>query len=436
MKKQDVKIFLPFKNNIRWLILALAFVGVFICYMDRAALSYAIMPIEHDFHLNNSQFGMLLSAFGVGYLIMVPIAGMMVDKIGPRRIWSIAAILWSIATTIVGLCSVFSILILLRFLVGLFESPSLPSLTRISTNWLSLSERNRALSIGLAAVPFSAVIGAPLSTHLIANYGWRFLFLCLGLIGIVWAITWLILFRNSPHESPFINQKELTYLEQQRKLLPKNMHHGITTSWKFVLSNKTFLINNYAFFSFGYLLFFGVTWLPGYLQQSFHMNIKAIGWFLVVPWLMAAISIITTGYVCDHIWSRTKSLRKSRALVMGGLVILSAFSFIPAIFTDNVYIAMTFMSLALSIGLAPNSCYYAINSDLAPDKVGTSVGVMTMFFSCAGILAPLVTGFLSRATGNFKSAIAVMLFLNISSGILVLLFQNPDKTLIKKHAAK
>lgn len=424
------------KNNLRWLMLVLAFIGVFICYMDRAALSYAIIPIEHDFHLDNSQFGMLLSAFGFGYLVMVPIAGVLVDKVGSRKIWSIGALLWSIATTMIGLCSVFSILITLRFLVGVFESPSLPSLTRVSTNWLSFSERNRALAFGLAAVPLSAVIGAPLSTHLIANYGWRTMFLFLGAIGILWAICWFILYRNLPADSNMISSQELQYLENEKKLSPKNMHVDNITSWKFILLNKTFLINNYAFFSFGYLLFFGVTWLPGYLQQSFHMDIKTVGWFLVIPWLMAAIFIISTGYMCDWIWSKTKSLKKSRANLMGIMVILSALCFIPAIMTNNIHIAMIFMSLALAIGLAPNNCYYAINADLAPDKVGTSLGVMIMFFSCAGILAPLVTGFLSRATGNFKSAIAVMLFLNISTGILVLLFQNPDKELIKKYAVK
>lgn len=424
------------KNNTRWLMLVLAFVGVFICYMDRAALSYAVMPIEHDFHLNNSQFGIILSAFGVGYLIMVPIAGILVDKMGPRKIWSVAALLWSGTTILVGLCSAFSGLILLRFFVGLFESPSLPSLTRVSTSWLSLSERNRALATGLAAVPFSAVIGAPLSTHLIVNYGWRFMFIFLGVIGILWATCWFIVFRNIPKDSKLINARELEYLENEKKSSPKNMHQDQVTSWKFILCNKTFLINNYAFFAFGYLLFFGVTWLPGYLQQTFHMNIKEIGWFLVIPWLMAAIFIVATGYFCDLVWAKTKSLRKSRTVVIGVMVIISAICFIPAILTNNIQVAMIFMSLALAIGLAPNSCYYATNADLAPDKVATSLGVMIMFFSCAGILAPLITGFLSHLTGNFKSAIAVMLFLNISAGLLVLLFQNPDKELLKKHTIK
>lgn len=412
--------------------LVLAFIGTLICYMDRSALSYAVLPIEHDFSLNNSQFGMILSAFGVGYLIMVAFAGTVVDKCGARKSWAIAAFLWSIATTLLGLCSTFAIIIVLRFLLGLLESPSLPSLTKVTTNWLSLNERNRALGLGLAAVPFSSVIGAPLSTHLIANYGWRVMFFVLGGLGIAWAILWFMLFRETPNQSKLTTPTELGYLEQENTTTPHIMHHNQTTSWKFILFNKTFLLNNYAFFAFGYLLFFGVTWLPGYFEQTFHMNIKTVGWFLVVPWLMSASAIFITGYIGDMLWIKTKSLRISRSMIMGIMMILSAVCFIPAILTNNINIAMIFMSFALCFGLAPNSCFYATNADLASDKVATSLGVMLTFFSCAGILAPLITGFLSSLTGNFKSAIAVMLFLNVSSGILVLLFQNPDKELLKK----
>lgn len=416
--------------------LAFAFVGILICYMDRSALSYAITPIEHDLSLNNNQFGMILSAFGIGYLIMVSISGVLVDRCGAKKIWAIAAFLWSIATVMVGLCSTFSAILILRLLVGVFESPSLPSLSRVATNWLPINERNRSLSLGLAAVPFSAVIGAPLSTFLISNYGWREMFIVLGFVGVGWMIGWVILFHDSPQQSKLISKNELNILEAEKRASPLQMRDNQTTAWKFILLNKTFWINNYAFFAFGYLLFFGVTWLPGYLEQTFHLKLKTVGWFLVVPWLMSTIAIILTGYLCDLLWIKTKSLRISRSVVMGLLLVMSALCFIPTILTNNIEIAMIFVALALSFGLAPNSSFYAINADLAPDKVATSLGIMIMFFSCAGVLAPLITGFLSNLTGNFKSAIMVMLFLNISAGFLVLLFQNPDKALKGKYTEK
>ena len=421
-------------RNSRWLMVTLAFLGIIICYMDRSALSYAIHPLEIEFHLNNSQFGLLLSAFGIGYLVMVFVGGVLVDNFGAHKVWGAAAFIWSIATMLIGFCSSFGILLFLRFMVGVSEGPSFPALTRVATDWLPLKERNRALAFGLAAVPFASVIGAPLSTHLIYYYSWQVMFIFLGIIGILWSFIWLIFFRNTPNESRLTSHQELNYIRKEKAKEPSNLQISKNpTKWQFILFNKTFLINNYAFFAFGYLLFFGVTWLPGYLEQSFHLALRSVGIFLILPWLLAALAIMTNGCLSDWLWHKTQSLRISRSLLIGGGMLLSALCFIPAIITHNMYIAIIFISLAIAIGLAPNSCFYALNADLAPDKAATSLGVMDVFLALAGIIAPTITGWLSSITGNFKIAIGIMFVLNISSAILVLFFQNPDEDLLRNN---
>ena len=420
-------------KSTRWAMVMLAFVGIIICYMDRAALAYAIKPLEQVFHLNNKDFGLLSSFFAVGYLIMVFLGGILVDYSGARMIWTISAFIWSIATILIGFSSGLTMLIILRLVLGLAEGPSFPALTRATTDWLPLKERNRALALGLAAVPFASVVGAPLTTHLLANYGWQFMFIFLGSVGVVWSLLWLLLFRNQPQQSKLISKKELTYLEEE---LAQDKHithsHSFKSNWKFILTNKTFLINNYAFFSFGYLLFFGITWLPGYLEQSFHLHIKKVGLFLTLPWLLATLAMLFNGWFSDWLWSKTKSLRISRSLLIAGGLILSSLCFIPAIMATTIHSALVFMSLALALGLMPNSSFYALNADLAPDMAGTSLGVMDTFLAFAGIIAPLLTGYLSNLTGNFKVAIGIMFALNISAGLLVLFFQNPDKDLANK----
>ncbi len=85
-------------KNIRWFMMFLGFIGIIICYMDRSALAYAIEPIKEVFHLDNEQFGVLSSAFGLGYLIMMPIGGILVDRFGARSIWGIFAFIWSVTT--------------------------------------------------------------------------------------------------------------------------------------------------------------------------------------------------------------------------------------------------------------------------------------------------------------------------------------------------
>lgn len=420
-------------KNMRWYLMLLAFVGILICYMDRSALAYAIEPIKSTFNLNNEQFGILSSVFGFGYLLMMFIGGVLVDKFGARGIWSIFAFIWSVATLLIGFSSGFTMLIILRLILGSAEAPSFPSLTKSATNWLTIDERNKALAIGLVAVPLSSVIGAPLCTNIIYLYGWTEMFIFLGILGIIWSILWHLLSKNKPQQSTLITQEELLYLEKS-KLKDKTKNTSKESGMLFILFNKTFLLNNFTYFSFGYLLFFGITWLPGYLTQVFALNIKQVGIFLTLPWILASIAILCCGWLSDMIFLKTQSLRKSRSLIIGVSMVVSALLFLPVIFIHNLTLDIIFMSLAIACGLFPNSCFYSLNADLAPDKVATSQAVMGLFLALAGILAPLLTGYFSNLTGNFKIAIGIMMLLNISSGILVLLFQNPDKELADKLA--
>lgn len=99
--------------------------------------------------------------------------------------------------------------------------------------------------------------------------------------------------------------------------------------------------------------------------------------------------------------------------------------------THNETVAVISIALALGFGMVPNSCFYAINADLAPKCAGTSLGIMDCFFAISGILAPLITGYLVEATKHYEVAIIVMMVLVLCSSLLVVLFQHPDKYRVK-----
>src|SRR5262249_3889007 len=152
-------------------------------------------PLEKTFNLTNQDFGIIAAAFGIGYLIMTVVGGIIVDNYGSRKVWSASSVLWSVFCAMLALATGFWWLFIFRLLLGVAEGPSFPALTRVSTDWLPTSERARALAIGLAAVPFASVIGAPLCSFLIVQFGWRWMFVILGSVGIVWGIAWFIVFR-------------------------------------------------------------------------------------------------------------------------------------------------------------------------------------------------------------------------------------------------
>jgi len=409
----------------RWIITAICFFAIIINYLDRSALSYAITPLQQTFGFTNTDFGIIASAFGIGYLVMTVVGGILVDHYGARKIWTASAVLWSFACSLLALATGFWWLFMFRTLLGIAEGPNFPAFTRATADWLPVSERARALAIGLAAVPFASVLGAPFISHLVATVGWRWMFLILGLFGIIWSIIWFYAFRDQPQQSHYVSKKELQHIRAELESIPRKAHslQQQKTTWRFMLFHRPLLVNNLAFFVFGYLLFFAITWLPGYLEQTYAIKVKAAGWFLVAPWSVATVMLLLGGVISDWLWKKTHSIRIARSHIIWISQILSAACFIPILLTPSLWTAIIFISLGVGFGMLPNAVFYAINADLAHDRVATSLGIMDCSFALAGILAPLLTGYLATLTGNFVAAFSLLIILTLLSASAIILFQ-------------
>lgn len=429
----------PKSSNFRWVVIALAFFITLVNYMDRTALSYAKSSLEAELHINSEQFGAIASAFGIGYMVMTFFGGIFVDKWGARKVWAGAALLWSACTALLGTAAGFGQFFLYRTMLGLAEGPHFPALARVVADWLPRNERARSTAVGLAAVPLASVIGAPLITTLIVSFGWKAMFVILGSLGIVWAVVWYFVYRDYPEACKFVNDGELQHIREGRLVGRDKSEHelrahsvaGGATSWKFILFNPSLMANNLAFFSFGYLLFFATTWLPAYLQETYSLNLKEVGIFLIAPWLTAAVLLLNAGWLSDWLFKKTGSLRIARSHMIWSCQLLSALCFIPVMFSPSLELAITMISLGIGLGLMPNAAFYAINTDLAKDRAATSLGVMDTFFAAAGILAPYVTGKLEHLTGGFSAAFGVLIVLMVTSVAAVILFQKPDKEMSK-----
>ena len=414
------------------MIVGLAFFITFVNYVDRSAISYAVTLIKQEFGLDNTAIGIISGAFGFGYVAVAVISGILVDRVGARFMWSIAAVLWSIITGMFSLTNGFLSLLICRIALGAAEGPNFPSLTRVCTDWLPMHERGRATAWGLTAVPLSCVIAAPLISNLILALGWRIMFLTLAAAGIVWAVTWIALFRNRPSDSSHVSAPELAYINSLggTSVVRKESASVPPTTWKSLLLNPSLISNNIAFSAFGYLLFFSVYWLPAYLGEIYGMQLKVVGWYLMLPWLTATVLLPLGGWISDMVWIRTHSIRRSCSYLVAICQLLSALFFLPILFWHSLPVALTCISLGLGVGLMPNAAFYIINSDLAKDRAATSLGIMNVFAAVSSISAPIITGKFSSLTGNYNSAFALIVIYSLISAVGVLLFQKPDRKVL------
>jgi ACS family hexuronate transporter-like MFS transporter len=357
--------------------------------------------------------------------------GWLVDVFGARLIWPLAAIGWSLCVGFLGFAEGFLGFIALRFLLGVTEGPHFPSMSQAVSNWLPSSERARALSLGLVAIPVSSVIGAPISSYLVADFGWRTMFFAISSIGILWAFVWYFLFRDRPQDSKYVNQAEVELIgckdvKADTKKAP--------IDWRFILTHPALIANNIAYFAYGYMLFFATLWLPGYFLSQHGLNLKSVGLYLVIPWFVAAVFLKAGGFLSDWLYRKTGSSRLARAHIIWTSQLLSALFFVLLGFSETLGASILFLSLGLGFGQLPQPAFFSVNIDIAKDRAASAQGVTSSCLSLAGIIAPLITGWLIDYTGNYQAAFFLLAGITSIAVLIVVLFHHPDRKRIAATA--
>jgi MFS family permease len=422
------------RTKYRWLIIGVALLISVVNYVDRSAIAFAMPILSGLFHLDSSRIGLTLGAFNIGYAVMVFVGGLMVDRWGSRWVWFYAALVWSMSIFATAFAAGFAALFTVRLFLGLAEGPNFPALNRVVADWLPSRERAAALANTLVAVPIGLMVGGPLVAWLAIHVGWRGAFMILGGIGVIWAPIWLFLFRDFPEHSAFVNGAELAHIRETGAVsrdLPmgemRRKHHTVTAgAWKFMLTNPTLLSNDWAFFVFGYNLFFFMGWLPTYLARTYGLNIGQVGMSSIPPWALGAVLLYGVGYLSDRILRATGSLRLARSYPIWISQLLGGLCVIPLLSPHSVRFALAGITLSVGFNLSANSAFYAVNVDMIKEKSGTALGIMDFCFAAAGLLASTITGWTVQATGSFASAFLLVIGLNLTSVIGVLVFHRPD----------
>jgi ACS family hexuronate transporter-like MFS transporter len=415
----------PSKSRYRWIVTGLIFFITLVNFIDRSAVSFVVGPLKEEFNFTDTEFGMILSAFGVGYVLLTALGGWLVDKRGSRLIWPLAAITWSLCVGLLGFAVGFWSFIGLRFILGVTEGPHFPAMSKAVNDWLPPSERARALSFGLAAIPLSAVIGAPITSYLVADFGWRVMFFAISSIGILWGIVWYILFRDRPEDSQYVSPAELATIHAGRK--QRSLKEESSTDWRLILTHPTLVANNIAYFAFGYMLFFATLWLPAYFLSEHNLNLKSVGWYLTIPWIVGTIFLKAGGFLSDWLFKKTGSNRIARSHLLWVSQLLAAFSFMAVGFSHSLLYSIIFLSLGLGFGFMPQSIFFSVNIDVAKHRSATAQGITSGCLSLAGIIAPALTGWLIDFTSSYQAAFLLLGGLTIVSVLVVIIFHHPDK---------
>lgn len=420
-------------NKTRYYILAMIFLVTSLNYGDRATLSMAAAPMSQELGLSSVTMGYIFSAFGWAYVIGQIPGGWLLDKFGARKVYFWSIILWSFFTILLGFVDILgsipliiASLFLLRFLVGLSESPAFPGNSQIVAAWFPTKERGTAAAIFNSAQYFATVIFAPFMGWLVAHIHWQSVFWIMGGLGIVIAFIWLKVI-YSPEKHPTINSSEFKYLqaggaitsmgENQLRVADENNKMNFKNIKK-LLSSRMLLGIFIAQYCITCLTYFFLTWFPVYLVKERHMSILEAGFAAVLPALCGFIGGVLGGVISDKLIKMNKSLTFSRKFPIIFGMLLST-SIVVCNYVDSQTAILLFMSLAF-FGKGFGALGWAVMSDVAPkEMVGLSGGLFNTFGNTAGIVIPIVIGYIINSTGSFNGA---LVFVGIHAVIAIICY--------------
>ncbi len=386
-------------------------------YVDRATLAIANPLIRDELGLSVADMGLLLSSFLGAYALAQLPAGLIVDRFGPRLVLTLSLGLWSLAQMLGGFVRGFGQFFAARVGLGIGEAPQFPANVRVVCDWFGKSERGFATGVWNSSSTLGTAISAPLLTFLMLRYGWRDMFIIMGVTGLVVAATFYAVYRNPAQSS--LTEDERRYLADGETPTPRQ---PITLrEWAHLFRFRTTWGMIFGFAGTVYLLWIYNAWLPSYLQMERHFTIAKTGWVAAIPFVFGIVGSLSGGHLCDYLVRRGVPPMLSRKwpmviALLGG----SLFTALAAITPDNV-LAIGFIAVAMFLLYIATSAAWAMASVAAPENSTASLGALQNFGGfCGGTLAPAITGFIVQETTRFAPALHTGAAIGIVAALLYL----------------
>jgi MFS transporter, ACS family, hexuronate transporter len=409
--------------HMRWFVLLLLFFGAVINFADKSIIGLAAVPIMKEFNLSYAEWGLV----GSSYYWLYPVTGIFgaawADRLGAKKVLGFVMLSWTVLQFGVLAIAALPLLIIYRILLGAFEGPYSPVAYSHADKWFPPKQRGFANSVVVGGGTVGAMIVAPLLVSLITIFGWKVAFASLGAASLVW----FFLFQFFTKENP------IEVYEKVQKKKKEKLEKFSVKDFLLLLASPTALFTTLAYFSTYILVVWFSVWLPIYLVEAVHMTAAQMGTSVAIIGIVSVCIYMSVSMLSDYLFKKNQNWRSSRVLVVAGAMIMGAIFLASIMVFHNPIWVIFAMCLAkgLTYSILPIGPTIMINE--MRERGGLMTSILTSSGNIAGIIAPLLTGFIiSLAGGNkimgYNLSILFMAFLVLAFGILFAIFVKPSMT--------
>jgi sugar phosphate permease len=413
----------------RYRVLMLLFFLLFITYLDRVSIALVDKWTKSEFHLNNTQWGLIGGAFSLSYALFEIPSGVWGDRIGQRATFIRIVLWWSLFTAFTGFTAGFFSLMVIRFLFGMGESGAIPNTTAVISKWFPAQESSRAISIAWTGM-WAGMAAAPLIIMTIADaYGWRSTFFVNGGIGLLWLLVCVFWFKNNPSEMKGISADERSLIESTRRYFV----HKQDYPWRRVLKNQSLLALVLVFSISQSLNYFWLFWLPSYLREARHISQNEIKWTYTIAFSIGIIVCLLGGYLSDWI-IKTRGVKFGRRCFGIFVLVAPGLSILAQTQTSNHAIIVALIVAGIASYSLTAIPFFGTCVDIGGNRAATVSGTMNFCGQSAAFIFSIVFGKMADIMGYSLPVYILAIALIAGSGIW--LGVDASKPLIVGEAAE
>ncbi len=390
-------------------VVLLLFAAVFISYIDRTNISVAAIAMQEDLGWTDTDKGMVLSAFFIGYLLLMAATGALANRFGGWTVLGIAVIWWSAWTALTPPAAMMSLgaLIMARIALGLGEAAVFPASMNMIARWVPPERRSRATALIISAISLGTVFALPVTGWLVREYGWALPFYVFGAIGLLWYAGWHVFARGDPP-----GDVSNASAKPGERAIPWGRLLRLPAVWAIIV----------AHFASNWGLYVLLAWMPSYFKTTFGVSLASAGVLSAAPWLVNFIAANFAGAWADRMLRAGRSAAFVRKLMqaialVGGAVFMLLLT--RATTPTEAVVIMCFAtatSACAMSGFAPN-CF-----DIAPKYADVIWGISNTFATLPGIVGIYITGWLVDRTGAFAAPFVLTAGVSLFGAAFYLLF--------------
>jgi ACS family hexuronate transporter-like MFS transporter len=426
-------------GRFRWTICGLLFFAATINYVDRQVIGILKPTLAGEFGWTELDYSWIVFSFQTAYAIGLLFIGKLMDRIGTKRGFTIAIVIWSLAAiahawavaigtatspvvtpVIQGVVSAANYLaglfgaapwtftlsvsvigfMVVRFVLGLGEAGNFPASIKTVAEWFPKKERALSTGIFNAGTNVGALATPLIVPLIVVAWGWYEAFIFTGILGFIWLLFWLLIYKK-PEEHKRLSAEELAYIQSDR------IEPVAKIPWRRLFPHRqtwAFAIGKFLTDPIWWVYLF---WLPDFLQKKHGLDLKTFGIPLAVIYIIADIGSVGGGYMSSALIKRGWSINKSRKTAM----LICAIAVVPIIFasiTSSLWLAVVLIGIAAAAHQGWSANIFTLSSDMFPKQaVGSVVGIGGMLGAVGGMIISPFVGYILDRTGSYVPIFAI-----------------------------